>query len=540
MATIKPNPYLIKSEGSQPKITKQGLNFLSKIVTDPIGQVYVFRPEASPLLVAAAMARLSRRGNDLRTIFLDEFVFTGTENAEALMERVITEYGDDSVQQLATLSLAVEDASNLLTKVLEWGRLMAYLEQSTRYIFYDTLDAKGKHKYYVPKLPKRLTSLYCEKIDSIFALYSEIVRGVTAYVRKNNPEPADPQKRIAWLGATRAQACDAARPTLPAATKSTVGIVGSSQAVESLIRHLLAHPLEEANRVGFDILREARKVMPAFFRRADLPERGLAWVLYDKETVATMRKIAKRHLPKKTHDFEDEVRLLDYTPKDELDLVSEMLFARSNLSLKEIKQEVSTWPREKKKQALLAYMGARLNRRHKPGRAIEKAHYEWEIIGDYGTFRDLQRHRMVDAWEWQNLTCDFGYDVPPLITEAGFEKQFRRCFSISEELHRELIDAGLAEEAQYAVLFGHRLRYRFILNARAAFHFHELRTGPQGHPGYRRIVKKMHDELTRVHPLLGAAMKFVNKDGDPKLTRMESELATQFKLAMLDAGERKN
>ncbi|MDP3956409.1 MAG: FAD-dependent thymidylate synthase, partial [bacterium] len=432
----------------------------------------------------------------------------------------------------------VEDASNLLTKILEWGRLMAYLEQSTRYIFYDTVNAEGKYKYYTPNLPVPLRARYESALDFNFKLYSETVRGVTAYVRQKFPEPADPKERTAWLGATRAQACDAARPTLPAATKSTVGHVGSAQAVESLVRHLFAHPLEECRKVGVDILRETRKVMPAFLKRADLPERGLAWALYNKETARAVWEIAGRNLPEASHDFGTEVRLLDYTPKNELDLVPEMLFAQSNISILEIRQVVDAWSEEKKKEVFLAYIGNRLNRRHKPGRAIERAHYEWEVTGDYGTFRDLQRHRMVDAWEWQNLTCTYGYDVPPLIIEAGFEEQFRKCFAMSDGLVNELKSAGYVDEAQYAVLMGYKLRYRFILNARAAFHFHELRTGPQGHPGYRRIVQEMHNQLTRVHPMLGAAMKFVNKSGDPELTRLESERATLMKLALLDEKEK--
>ena len=149
----------------------------------------------------------------------------------------------------------VEGASNLLTKKIEWSRLASYLEQSTRYIFYDTKDANGNYKYFTPRnlTPERAAS-YKTALDHIFDLYSEIVRGLTEYVRKQNPEPADKTERIAWLGATRAQACDAARPTLPVATKSTVGIVCSSQAMEAMVRRLLADPLQESNETGKSLL----------------------------------------------------------------------------------------------------------------------------------------------------------------------------------------------------------------------------------------------------------------------------------------------
>jgi thymidylate synthase ThyX len=157
-------------------------------------------------------------------------------------------------------------------------------------------------------------------------------------------------------------------------------------------------------------------------------------------------------------------------------------------------------------------------------------------VADYGTFRDLQRHRVIDAFEWQKLTPSYGYEVPKLVEEAGLADEFIKCFKMSEKLVKLLIKTGFEEESQYATLFGHRMRYKFMLNARAAFHFIELRSSPQGHPGYRKIVNEMHQQLSEVHPRIAEAMKFVNKDEDPELTRMAAELATQYKLEKLSPG----
>ncbi|MDE2019427.1 MAG: FAD-dependent thymidylate synthase [Patescibacteria group bacterium] len=539
MAEKKENPYVRKTDDGRITVTAAGEALLSKIVTDTKGPVYAFTNESSPLLAAAAMARLSRRGSDLREIYLDEFAATGDEGAEGLIDRVVTGYGDDSVQQLITVAAVVEDASNLLTKKIEKRRLAAYLEQSTRYIYYDQKNTAGEYKYFTPRnLPEQIRATYRDSLDRIFTLYSEIVRGTTEYVQKKNPAPTEKSELVAWRGATRAQACDAARPTLPAATKSTVGIVCSSQSLETMVRYLLADPLEESNETGRLLLRETRKVIGAFLKRADLPERGLAWILYLRETKTKLQELVKKFLPTESGDHAKMVRLINCSMKDELDLVPGILFeSGSELSEEEIRKEVSAWPPEQKEEVLAAYIGDRLNRRHKPGRALEELHYKWEIVADYGTFRDLQRHRIVDDWEWQNLTAKYGYDVPELITEAGFEPQFRECFAISEQLWKTMADAGFAEEAQYATLFGHKLRYHFIINAREAFHLLELRTSPQGHPGYRKICQEMHRQLSAVHPRLGAAMKFVNQGGDPPLTRLEAERATQLKLKLLDEKE---
>ncbi len=533
------NPYVEKTEAGL-VITPVGQEYLSRIVTDPSGSVYAFTSEASPLLVAAAMARLSRRADDLRQIYLDEFA-ASEEKADALLSRVITAFGDDSVQQLMPISLVVENASNLLTKKLEWGRLASYLEQSTRYIFFDQ-KVGDRYRYYVPEnLRPSIRRTYVDVMDDIFSLYSAMVHGVTEFVRKKVEEPKEKVARIAWLGATRAQACDAVRAVLPVATTSTVGIVASAQAIESLILHLESEPLEECSRVGLQILKEARKVAGVFFERTDLPERGGAMVAYRMAHREKISVIAKRlwNEADKINFKPDEsivgpkVTMVGYEPKDELELVSEFLFSECDMSMSEIYRIVDNWSEERKQEVLQEFLAGRLNRRHKPGRALERAHYEWEIIGDYGTFRDLQRHRMVDMWEWQRLTPSYGYEVTELVQEAGFTDTFQRCFQISSSLFRTMNQHSYEEEAQYATLLGNLMRYRFMVNARESFHIHELRTTPQGHPGYRKIVKEMHRQLCGVHPIIGGAMRFVNTGEDPELTRMAAELATQKKLDLL-------
>ncbi len=528
------NPYL-KQVGERLEVTAAGRKYLKELVTDAQGPVYAFYGKASPLMVAAAMARLSRRGSDLRETFLDEFATGGDEDAGGLIHRVVTAFGDDSVQQLVGLHIVVEDASNLLTKQLEWGRFAAYLEQSTRYIYFDEKDKHGNFRYYAPQnLDAKTAKAYRQTHDRIFEIYSGMVRQLTEHVRGKVPEPSDPREQIAWRGATKAQACDAIRPVLPVSTKATVGIFGSAQAIEAMILNLLSKELLESRLAGQAMLEQARKVIPAFLERADKPDRGGATTAYRASTRKAMKELASQLLNDRSSDHQEEVKLLDYWPKNELDLLPHLLFAESNLSTQELKTAFKKFAKKDQKAIFEAYLGTRLNRRHKPGRAFELPHYLWEVTADYGTFRDLQRHRVVDAMEWQRLTPAYGYEVPKLVKEAKLTKQFDECFRLSQKLHDQLIKAGYEEEAQYATLFGHRMRYRFMLNARASFHFIELRSAPQGHPGYRRITNRMHELLAQTHPEIAKAMGFVNKDEDPELTRMAAELATQYKLDKLD------
>jgi thymidylate synthase ThyX len=527
------NPYVI-NDGQKLKITKKGIDYLNEVVTDSSGPVYAFYGKASPIMIAAAMARLSRRSSDLRETFLDEFAATGDEDASGLIHRVVTAFGDDSVQQLAGLHLVVEGASNILTKLLEWGRFGAYLEQSTRYIYLDEKDEQGNYRYYIPpNLDKKTVAKYKKANDTIFETYSRMVHQITEHVRAKNPEPADKREKIAWKGATKAQACDAVRPVLPVSTKLTVGIFASAQAIESLILHLLSEPLLEAQMTGQALLKEARKVIPAFLERADRPDRGGATTAYRAATKQSLKDLSGSYLQTKSKEAGTKIKLLDYWPKNELDVVPHLLFGSSNLSTDELESAVSKLTKKQKEEILKSYFGVRLNRRHRPGRALEIPHYLWEVTADYGTFRDLQRHRVIDALEWQKLGISYGYEIPPLVKEAGVEADYQKCFEVAEQLYELLDQNGYDNEAQYATLLGHRMRYRFGLNARAAFHFLELRTSPQGHPGYRYICNEMHKLLSSVHPTIGSAMQFVNKDEDPELTRMASELATQYKLEKL-------
>jgi thymidylate synthase ThyX len=532
-ATKVANPYITKSVEKGYEITPTGEDFLQEAVSDPKGNVYAFTDKLDPVTIAAAMARLSRRGDDMRITILDEFANAAGKD-EKLLHRVITAYGDDSVQQLVGQHVVVENASNLLTKKLEWGRLASYLEQSTRYIYFDQKDQNGNYKYYVPEyLDTELKEIYTTTLDDVFDLYSDMVHKLTDYLKQTTDVPKAEQD-IAWQGAIRAQACDAIRPVLPVATKSTVGIFASGQALESLIMHLLSDELPEAQQTGEALLREGRKVLPTFLERADNPERGGAIIGYRTFTKKGVDELASDLLPKGHSNDHEAVTLDSFWPKNELDLIPDMLYEHSDLSLRELQDEVASWPYARKEAVFKAYMGERLNRRHRPGRAIEKAHYSWDLMCDYGIFRDLQRHRMVDDMEWQQLTPRYGYETPPLVEEAGLSEQFERCFDLSYQLYSELQRANYPLEAQYATLLGHKMRWKVTYNAREAFHLHELRTSPQGHPGYRKLVLQMHEKLAEVHPMLAEAMKFVNQGEDPALTRLAAERYTQAKLEALD------
>lgn len=521
----------LKKQNNMIKITEQGYERLEPLVTDTKADIYAFTDKLSQKTVAAAMARLSRRGGDMRVTLLDEFI--DKDKDENLLRRVITAYGDDSVQQLVGQHIVIENASNLLTKKIEWGRLAAYLEQSTRYIYFDNKDENGNYRYFTPAgLSGDMLSTYTGFMDKIFDIYSDMVARLTEHVRHHS-SASEEERDAAWRAATRAQACDAARMVLPTATKSTVGVFASGQALESLIMRLLSDELEEAQEAGGNLLLQARKVLPEFLERIDMSERGALTIGYKSVTKKNVKNLADSTLNGQMSGDMRGLNMTDFWPRNELDIAADILYENSSLSLEEIRSEVEKLSVDKKKKILQTYIGERFNRRHKPGRAFEKIHYSWDILCDYGIFRDLQRHRMVDDLGWQELTPRYGYDVPQLIEEAGLGEDFQACFDMSLKLYSIMQKNGYEQEAQYAVLLGHRMRWKMTLNAREAYHILELRSSPQGHPGYRRLAKQMHEKISEVHPLIAKGMKFVNNSEDPELTRLAAERYTQKKLANL-------
>lgn len=502
---------------------------LENFVTNTDKSIYAIKSGVAPQTIAAAMARLSRKYDDLRNILKNEFVGKDSSDSE-LLKRVISEYGDDSVQQLAGQHIVVEDASNLLTKKLESGRLGAYLEQSTRYIYYDQKDDAGHYKYYTPKnFDDKTAERYRDSMDYIFEKYSLIVHDLTRYIRSHTEQkPGD--KKSAWMAATKALACDMARSILPACVKSTVGIYLSAQSLEQLVIKLLSDETEEARRAGEDILREARKVIPVFLERADKENRGAKTTEYLRNTRVNMDKIVKEYVNGQFSIDMKPVDLADYWPRNELDIVADICHESSPLSFSEIKRDLEKMSVEGKRKIIHSYIGKRTNRRHKPGRALEKIHYSWDILCDYGIFRDLARHRIVDNMSWQELSPRFGYEVPDIIDQAGLSELYVSCFDESLKLYNLLQANGYMKEAQYAILLGHRMRWKVTFNARQAFHILELRTGSQGHPGYRKLAQEMHRMIAEVHPLIAGSMKFVNHDNAASLGRLESEQKTASKL----------
>ena len=487
----------------------------------------------------ALFARYSRSAKSLRRLFLDEFLeqaegpagaaSVGTTRADQLYERVLSEYGDDSVAQLGGVHLACEGASNILTKVLEWGRLMAYLEQSTRYVPY-TDRPDGRFKYHVPAelAGHPLRARYVETLDRAFETYARWIDPMREYWTRCLPRP--PADSAAYRMTIRAKALDSLRGLLPAATRSNVGIFGTGQGYEALLLRMRAHPLREVRDHADLMLAELRKVIPAFLKRLERPERGGVWSRYLAETAQATASVAARVLEGIEPEPRPEVTLTDWDPDGEVKVVAAALYAASRLPDDQLLAVARKLGLEERRQVLEAYVGQRENRRHKPGRAFERTVYRFDVLGDYGAFRDLQRHRLLTL-EWQPLSTRHGYVTPDELAEAGVLPEWTRVMEDSAALH-DALAAETPAVAPYAVAMAYRVRFYMELNAREAMHMIELRTAPQGHPAYRRICQAMHRLIADQagHRALAAAMRHVDHSG-AEGGRLEAERTAEGRRA---------
>jgi thymidylate synthase ThyX len=486
----------------------------------------------------ALFARYSRYPGTLRRLFLDEFAddvesgagrYDGAEGERAakLYERVFVGYGDDSVAQLGGAHVACEWVSNVLTKVLQRGRLAAYLEQSTRYIPYDGAMPGGGYRYW---RDDSLGPEYTRAMDSLFDAYADALPRVEAWASERFPR-AEGEPESAHRRSVRAKALDLLRGLLPAAALSHVGIFASGQAYEQLVMRLLASPLPEAREVGSMVLTELQAVMPSFVSRVPRPERGGEWIRFLRERRDRTGAIAERMGLDRANAAEDgpAVRLVDVYGSEE-DLLAALLFEEAAVSEEELRAAVRVLPPDDRADLIAELVDERANRRHRPGRGFEAIRYRFEVVSDYGAFRDLQRHRMLTI-QWQPLTPHLGAGIPAELEEAGVADLYRGGLDRSREEYERLVDDGLADLAPYALCLGYRIRYVMDMNAREAMHTIELRSGREGHPGYRAVAHEMHAQIARVHPAVAAAMTHVDHDVEPRLERILSEIRTHARRA---------
>jgi thymidylate synthase ThyX len=396
-----------------------------------------------------------------------------------------------------------------------------------------TLD--GLFDAYAAVLPKMMAHLEdAHPMDEI-----EFENALTGEVTKFAHITDDDFRKsasFAYRQAVRAQACDLLRCFLPMATLTNVGVWGNGRALEYLILNLLADPFEENRWLGHAGHHELQQALGPFIKRAD-DAKGKEQQHYSQARRAAQEWLVERFLtePEARREQHGKATLVRYDKDAVEQVVAAILFPAAPDSKQHIARQVAQLSDEEKAAIVREYVGTRGNRRHKPGRAFERARYEFDLLINIGEYRDLQRHRVVSP-DRQAYSTAHGYDTNPEIRAVP---EIRAAYDANMEqahaLYRALVDE-FPHEAQYVVPFGFRVRYNIEINLRELYHWIELRTTEQGHPDYRLTSQAMYHALRHVHPLLAEGMQFVNLKPNPPMSRLRAEMRSARK-KMANAAE---
>ncbi|MFA5175123.1 MAG: FAD-dependent thymidylate synthase [Patescibacteria group bacterium] len=435
-----------------------------------------------PEVVAVAFAKCSRSPESFRDI-ADELT---DEKSADFHEKWVVGYGHGSVAEHANLHLAIENISILATKTIEDNRLCSYTEKSTRYQVFD------KTKYYKPKkiMESPLGAEYEKTMDEIFDVYSSLNAPMKEFILKKYPRQPEENEKI-YNATIKARVCDNVRYILPTATLTNLGMTANARALEHAIAKLLSHPLIEMNEIGEAIKKSAMEITPTLIKYAEKNK-------YIQETDEVLKKL-NDNLTQQYTDAVSPVEIVDYDKDAEDKLATALLYKNSDLPYKQIMSAVKLMNGEQKEKIIDEAI-ARRGKGDQPPREFEHIYYTFDILMDYGAFRDIQRHRMCTQTN-QKITIKHGFEIPEEIIEVGLEEIFKQTMKKAESLYKK-IHIVFPEEAQYILPLAFRKRTLITWNLRELHHFISLRSGPKGHISYRRIAQACWKKLNEIHPLL--------------------------------------
>lgn len=531
--------------------TESQIKILENFVTNTNEDIFVLRnlPE---VIKGALFSRYSRSALGLRTLLLKEFILNedtafgsiagkfndsgssegqtvAIQKAQNFYDRILDGYGDDSIGELGGAHMAAENISMLAAKVIEDCRIGASpLEKSTRYIYF---DQKVNDQYLFYHEPVLMTSaykdLFLETCVHLFDTYSKLIPPLTEHIEKGFPK--DPTiSKTAYAAALRAKVLDCLRGLLPASALTNMGVFGNGRFYESLLQKLNCHNLAEMQEIGKKSFVELSKVIPSFIRRADPAHKHhQAYARFVETMQQEINQVAERNFPEVNVSGEPGVRLIDFDSDAPSKIAAALLFSAGEGSLQELQKYCARLPEEEIGRILDAGCSVRENRRHKSPRALEHAFFTFEILADFGAYRDLQRHRILTQ-ERQLLNCRFGYYIPPEILGTDMEAEYREAMDKAKAAH-EIISAELPEEAQYVVPMAYNIRWYFHVNLRSLQWLCELRSQAAGHPVYRLIAQEMARQVSIALPPLERFFKFVDFDGY-ELGRLNAEIRQEEKV----------
>ncbi len=421
------------------------------------------------------------------------------------------DHGHNSLREGSVLHIAVENVSQLVTRFIQRERRCSFEESSTRYISFsneshwrdpDVMAAGGP-----------AAAAYERTIDTTFALYQRATDMLLGHLERKRPLRPD-EKPGAYRRAIKAEAFDAARYLLTPALLTKWGMVVDARTLSDMISELKSHPLHEFRLVGERLKEQGDHAVRTLLAhaRADEFTASLYEVLPGLAAeCAVAASASSAGVPAAT--------LLTFDPELDTRLLASLLYESDHRSFAVLQQYARSMT-DAERKAVFARALARRGRRDPLPLAFEGAQpFEFELMVDFGAYRDIGRHRK-GLQQQQPLTTEHGFVVPPLIDDAGLGDEFRAT------LEQAAADATVVARAHgaasgYVTPFAFLQRVRLLFDPRQVAYFIELRSGPEGHFAYRHIAIEMFRAVERVSPLFASLIRA--QIGSAFLGRMDAE-----------------
>jgi thymidylate synthase ThyX len=459
--------------------------------------IYLLSPkQLSPETIAVAFAKTSRSPESFRDIAAG----LSDEKSAQFHEKWVVGYGHASVAEHAVLHIAFENVSRIAIESIESNRLASYTEKSTRYQKWD-----GEDFTIPPELDGHaLRDEYIQTIRLLFRTYTDSLEPVKSLIVKHSPRREN-ESEEAWDRRIRSQYVDVCRFILPAAALANVGMTVNARVLESAIRKMLSHSLQEVRQIGEKLKEVAKVEVPTLVKYAEivpyLVETGkelVNWELVNRESSIVNRQSEIENRKSKW------CTLIDYDKDGEKKVLAAALYRFGEMTFDDSLKYVKSLKKAERAD-LAERLFKHLGRFDEPLRELEYCTYTFDLVMDQGAYAEFKRHRMMTQTP-QRLSTRLGYATPRLITEAGFGSRYEAAMDAAEKMYEELYTVS-PNLAQYVVPNGFNRRVLASFNLHSAFHFCQLRSAANAHFSIRRVAQKMYEEMVRVHPLLTKYMR---------------------------------
>lgn len=421
----------------------------------------------------------------------DEIAVKVTETKAAdFHERWVLGYGHNSVAEHAVLHLAIENISRMACDDLEDNRLGAYTEKSSRY---QRLDGY--------RIPPELQGNVGDSVrferacDALFEIYNELIDQTLEWLHSNREPKGEKETSGAYETRLRREAVDSCRLVLPSSTLTNVGITMNARTMEHAISKLLSSRFMEMRDVGHKLQEQAQRITPTLLKYAQ--ESDYLRQRYDG--MPQSGGFTREYGP-----HEPKVKLVKWDTEAERIVLAALLFRQSNLTYDDAYTHTYNIP-QAEWFTILNKVTELMGDHDSPPREFETVQYTFDMMLDYGAYREYKRHRM-QTYIPQAMTTAHGFRVPQLIHDANLAPKFYMAIGVAEQAYSETAEYNPLA-AQYLVTHAHYRRVLMTVNLRELYHLFKLRTSSLAHFSIREPMLEAMKQVVQIHPMLFQGLK---------------------------------